>query len=335
VDGELGYGEFNYFLNENGKLQKHPEYLTDEISALGRAFIQKVASGPFFIELASFAPHAPYVPPVRYRTAFPASTYDKGPTFGARPDATAPEWLQQIPPLAQSDIDAIDAAFRNRVRSDKAIDDMIGEIRALLVKLGVDKNTYVVFSSDNGYHMGEYSLRPGKMTPLDTDIHVPLIIVGPGVVAGRTVNEIAENIDLCPTFTGLAAAGPPTAPDGHSLEVLLRSNYVPDPNSPWRRAALIEHHHPGAEKSDPDLPEPSSGNPPSYEALRSEATLYVEYNDTKNEVGFYDLKSDPFELHNIAASRPPAKLKQWREALRANAACKGAKMCWDAQHMIP
>jgi N-acetylglucosamine-6-sulfatase len=335
VDGSLGYREYNYSLNENGRVRRHPEYLTDEISALGQAFIRRVASAPFFIELATFAPHAPYVPPARYLNAFPALTYDKKPPFAARPDATAPVWLQQITPLTPREVEAIDAAFRNRVRSTKAIDDMIGEIRALLTKLGVDKNTYIVFSSDNGYHMGEYSLRPGKMTPLDTDIRVPLIIVGPAVSAGRTISEITENIDLCPTFTALAGAGPPTAPDGHSLDQLLRPDYVADPNRPWRHEALIEHHHPGPEKSDPDLPEPKSGNPPSYEALRTDDVLYVEYSDTKNEVGFYDLKADPLELHNIAGSLPPSTLKRWHAALHANAACKGAEACWDAQHVVP
>lgn len=335
VDGSLGYREFNYVFNENGKLRKHAEYLTDEISTLGRAFMQKAAPEPFFIELASFAPHAPYVPPTRYQNDFPTLTYDKAAPFAARADSTAPDWLKGIPALKPADIDAIDAAFRNRVRSDKAIDDMIGEIRALLVKLRLDQNTYVVFSSDNGYHMGEYSLRPGKMTPLDTDIHVPLIIVGPGVAAGRTVNEIAENVDLCPTFTDFAGAAAPEMADGHSLAALLRADYAPDPNRPGRHEALIEHHHPGADKSDPDLPGASSGNPPPYEALRSSDALYVEYRNAKKEVGFYDLKTDPLEQHNIAPTASPALLKRWHQVLQANIACKGADSCWAAQRLAP
>jgi arylsulfatase A-like enzyme len=335
VDGEKGYAEYNYDLNENGKLRSHPEYLTDEISRLGQAFIDASAPGPFFIELASFAPHAPYTPPERYMNSFAAYHYGKTATFGARPDATAPAWLQQIPPLTPQDLGTIDTAFQKRLGSIKAIDDMIGEIRALLRRLGLDKNTYVVFSSDNGYHMGEYSLRPGKMTPFDTDIQVPLIVVGPGVAAGRVVTEIAENIDLCPTFTELAGAGPPTSPDGHSLSALLRTSPTPDHTSPWRRAALIEHHHPGPEKSDPDLPEPRSGNPPTYEALRTSDALYVEYSDTKDEIGLYDLHADPQELHNIAAGQSAATLKRWHDALSANATCKGAQSCWEAQLQVP
>jgi N-acetylglucosamine-6-sulfatase len=335
VDGSLGYREFNYQLNENGSVRQHPEYLTDEISALGQAFIRRVAAGPFLIELATFAPHAPYVPPERYRELFPRLAYARTAAFAATPEAAAPDWLKKIPPLTARDEQKIDEAFRNRVRSDKAIDDMIGELRALLAKLGVDNNTYIVFSSDNGYHMGEQSLRPGKMTPFDTDINVPLIVVGPGVPAGRTVNEIVENIDLCPTFTELAGGGPPIAPDGHSLVALLHGEFTADASHPWRRAALIEHHHPGSEKDDPDMPEPSSGNPPTYEALRTADALYVEYGDSRHEIGFYDLKSDPHELHNIAASLTPVQLERWHQALQANIACQGAQACWEAQLAAP
>jgi len=335
VDGEKGYAEFNYDLNENGTVRVHPEYLTDEISRLGQAFITGAAAGPFFIELATFAPHAPYTPPARYRDRFAAFSYERVSSFGARPDAAAPAWLQQIPALTPQDLTAIDTAYRKRLGSIKAIDDMIGELRALLVKLGIDRNTFLVFSSDNGYHMGEYSLRPGKMTPLDTDIRVPLVVLGPGVAAGRTVSEIAENIDLCPTFTELAGAGPPTEPDGHSLVSLLRGQPMAGQGQAWRRVALIEHHHPGAEKSDPDLPEPRSGNPPSYEALRTRDALYVEYRDTRNEIGFYDLRTDPFELHNIAHSQAAAVLRSWHAALRANAECQGAAACWRAQQQAP
>ena len=328
VDGDQGYREFNYPLNENGKLVQHPEYLTDEIAKLGQSFIEASGKTPFFIELASFAPHAPYVPPERYKADFPNLTYDQSAPFGARADAAAPEWLKLIPSLDPAAITAINEAFRNRVRSDKAIDDMIGGIRAELKRLGLEQNTYIVFSSDNGYHMGEYSLRPGKMTPLDTDIKVPLVIVGPGVPAGRAIDAIAENIDLCPTFTELAGTPGPTEPDGHSLLPLLRAGGAPEA---WRKMALIEHHHPGPDKTDPDLPESSSGNPPSYEAIRTADALYVEYSDTKNEIGYYDLKQDPMELHNIAGSLPAAKLHRLHEVLMANSTCKGGVACWAAQ----
>jgi arylsulfatase A-like enzyme len=68
----------------------------------------------------------------------------------------------------------IDKHFRMRGQSVQAGDKMIGQIRSMLAALGMDRDTYVVFSSDNGLHMGEYSMRLGKMTPFDIDVHVSL-----------------------------------------------------------------------------------------------------------------------------------------------------------------
>ena len=87
--------------------------------------------------------------------------------------------------------------------------------------------------------------------------------------AGRTVDDIVENIDLAPTFTEIAGEPGPTAPDGRSLMPLLH----PKPNVAvvWRNHALIEHRHPTRVPADPDIQEPVSGNPPSRAAGASAA----------------------------------------------------------------
>jgi N-acetylglucosamine-6-sulfatase len=335
-----GYPQFNYDLNEDGKVvhfAKDPQdYLTDVVAGLGEDFIKKNAGGPFFLEIATFAPHAPYVPAPRNANDFPTLAYDRAAPYGARPDATASQWLKQIPALTPADETNMDKAFRMRNESDEAIDKMIGDIRALLKSLNIDKNTYIVFSSDNGYHMGEYSLRPGKMTPFETDIHVPLIVVGPGVGGGRTIDQVAENIDLCPTFTELGGAPQPgtTKPDGHSLVALLHAAAGTAPPN-WRQLALVEHHHPPKDPTDPDVAEPNSGDPPSYEAIRTTNGLYVEYQAPQNDAAYYDLKTDPLELKNIAASLDAARRNKLHAALMANANCHGANACWTAQAMTP
>jgi len=334
-----GYPQFNYDLNENGKVVhfgKDPkDYLTDVVAGLGEDFIKKNAAGPFFLEIATFSPHAPYIPAPRNANDFPTVAYDRAPPYGARPDATASQWLKQIPALTPADDARIDKAFRMRVQSDEAIDKMIGDIRALLKSLNLDKNTYIVFSADNGYHMGDYSLRPGKMTPFETDIHVPLIVLGPGIGGGRTIDQITENIDLCPTFTELGGAPRPgnTKPDGHSLVTLLHAGSGAAPA--WRQLALVEHHHPPKDPSDPDVVEPNSGNPPTYEAIRTTDGLYVEYKAPENDAAYYDLKTDPLELKNIAATLDPARRNKLHAALMANANCHGADACWAAQSMAP
>ena len=84
----------------------------------------------------------------------------------------------------------------------QAIDEMIGAIRAQLRRLGVADNTYIVFSSDNGFHMGQRRLFQGKQTYFDHDIRVPLVVVGPGVRRGASVTRVAANVDLRPDVPG-------------------------------------------------------------------------------------------------------------------------------------
>jgi len=324
------YAEFNYALNQNGRVSRYgdapKDYLTDVLAGLADGFVRKSAHGPFFVEVATFAPHAPYVPAPRDAQKFPGLTAPRSAAFGVRPDAEAPRWLHGIPPLAPADVAAIDKHFRMRAQSVQAVDQMIGRLRATLAQLGVDRDTYVVFSSDNGLHMGEYSMRPGKMTPFDIDVRVPLVIVGPGVAKGRVVEEIAENVDLAPTFTELAGMGPPLAPDGRSLVPLLRGAATD-----WRRMALIEHRRPFPDETDPDAPLLRAENPTSYEAARTAKALYVEYQT--GEVSYYDLAGDSEQLHNVASRLSAAERQRWHEVLRANRECRGTEACWSAQRL--
>ena len=201
--------------------------------------------------------------------------------------------------------------------------------------IGEDTNTYIFFSADNGYHMGDYSFLPGKMTPFDTDIKVPLVVVGPGVLH-QTVHEIAQNIDLCPTFTELGGHAAPTAPDGHSLVPLLHGQTPPV----WRHMALIEHHGPPDGPTDPDNQPHASGhaNPPDYEALRTEQYLYVEYSNDGvhvSEYAYYDVTSghDPHELKNIFTSLSSVQQDALHTTLDKNKTCgePSKPTCWRTQ----
>jgi arylsulfatase A-like enzyme len=211
-----------------------------------------------------------------------------------------------------------------RARAVLAVDKMIGEVQSAVAAMGQEKNTYFIFSSDNGYHMGEYRLRPGKMTPYDTDVRVPLVVTGPGVPAGWSVENIVENIDLNPTFAELAGAPASATVDGHSLLALLLGQGV----SAWRSYALIEHHGPHTDPSDPDAPVTRSGNPTAYEAIRSPTLLYVEYADGEKE--YHDLAADPLELHNTFASLTAPQKASLHATLTAIENCHNAKDCWAA-----
>ena len=175
--------------------------------------------------------------------------------------------------------------------------------------------------------MGEYRLNPGKMTAFDTDIRVPLVIAGRAYRPGQTMKRAVANIELAPTFAQIAGAPVPATVDGHSLLPLLAEGSGLN----WRTANLIEHHGPDIQAGDPDLPAVNSGNPPSYEALRTAAYTYVEYVDGSRE--YYDLASDPQELHNTVGTLLPDRLGRLHAALAALQNCHDGTSCWAAGHV--
>lgn len=324
-----GYPEFRYNLNQDGRVVRYgslpTDYLTDVASTLAVRFIMQPSAAPFLIEVATFAPHAPYTPAPRDAEALPGLRAPRTPAFNAAPDAEAPRWLQTHPALSAEDMNRIDADFRKRAQSVLAVDRMIGELQSAVSAIGQEDNTYFVFSSDNGYHMGEHRLMPGKMTAFDEDIRVPLIVTGPGVPAGVTVDAIADNIDLCPTFAELGAAAIGASVDGRSLVPILHGQKV----TPWRTAALVEHHGPQRDPSDPDAPAVRSGNPTTYEALRTMTSLYVEYADGERE--YHDLLADPHELRNSFSSLLPEQKALLHAALEAVRICHDATACLAAE----
>jgi arylsulfatase A-like enzyme len=324
-----GYPEFNYNLNQDARIvrygDKPSDYLTDVLSGLAVRFIKQSGKKPFLIEIATFAPHAPYTPAPRDADALPGLRAPRTPAFDAAPDANAARWLLAHPALSARDMANIDGAFRKRAQSVLAVDKMIGELQAAVDAIGETGNTYFVFSSDNGYHMGEHRLLPGKMTAYDTDIHVPLIVTGPGVPAGVTIDEIVENVDLCPTFNEPGGAATAANVDGRSLVSLLHGQHVVE----WRSAALVEHRGPHNDPSDPDAPAVRSGNPTTYEAIRARNSVYVEYDTGEKE--FHDLVADPYELLNTFASLPAQQQASLHATLNAVKNCHDAKTCLEAE----
>jgi N-acetylglucosamine-6-sulfatase len=329
VAGGAGYREFHYILSEDGKAVRYgdqpTDYLTDVLGGLGVRFIKQSAGRPFFIEIATFAPHAPYTPAPRDADALPGLRAPRTPAFDAPPEANAPTWLRAMPALSDADGASIDKDFRKRAQAVRAVDAMIGALQAAVAAVGEEKNTYFVFSSDNGYHMGEHRLMPGKMTAYDTDIHVPLIVTGPGVPVGRTIAEITANIDLYATFTELGGAGAPTSIDGHSLVSLLHGQQ----GAAWRTVVLVEHRGPHKEANDPDAPRRRSGNPPTYHAMRTRTSLYVEYADGVKE--YHDLASDPHELRNTFSALPSKEQASLHATIEALKTCHDAQSCWTAE----
>lgn len=325
VGGAPPYGGFDYALNENGRLVAYGsdpgDYATDVLADKALSFILTNKDKPFLVEVAPYAPHAPYTPAPRHAGLFADVKAPRTPNFNVPANATTPAWLRTHPPLSQAQVDQIDADYRKRVQAVQAVDEFLARLRKTLADSGLAERTYVVFSSDNGYHMGAHRQAPGKMTAFDSDVRVPLVVTGPGLPAGRVVDHIAENVDLRPTFE--AWAGIDTAEDkvdGVSLFDL-----------PQRTSALIEHRGPVQAPDDPDNPEDGGANPPTYEAVRTATSLYVEYEG--GEVEFYDLRADPWAITNTAARLSAEDRARLHAALVESRQCRGRAACLAAQQM--
>ncbi len=305
------YGEFNYTLNENGTQVKYgstaADYGTDVYLGKAVDFIQRAAARPaqpIFIYFAVYAPHAPYTPAPRHAALFPNVTAPRPPSFNEPDVSGKPAYISSKPLLTQAEIDGIDADYRNRLRALQAVDEAIAGLVAALASTGRLGNTYIFFASDNGYHMGEHRLLPGKYTPYETDIHVPLIVRGPGVPAGVVRNQFAGNLDLAETFADLAGVPPLSFADGRSLKGLLQN----PPASAWRQSFLLEEFGTG-EFDPPDTPAsvlepPDVGDLatvvpiPSYFGFQAPGYKYIEYQSGEKELY---LTSDPYELTNVAS----------------------------------
>lgn len=326
----FAYAEFHYRLNQNGHIQRYGgaprDYLTDVLARKGVSFIDSSTSRhkPFFLELATFAPHSPFTPAPQDANKFPGLAAPRSPSFNVLP-SDAPRWLKGHQPLTPGQIQTINSDFRKRVQDVQDVDRLLSRLETALGKRHQLKNTYIVFSSDNGYHMGEYRLTPGKLTAFDTDIHVPLVIAGPGVPAGSSTSAMAENIDLAKTFEGIAGTSKPC--DGHSLLPLFHGGLPRH----WRDAVLVEHHGLPSSALDPDRQSPASGNPTTYEAMRTSGFLYVEYKDGERE--FYDLRHDPYELNNLAAGLSAGQLSRLHTELTRLERCHTGASCWAAEHV--
>lgn len=344
------YLQFNYELNENGTIVEYgdaPEdYLQDVITGKAVDFIERTteAGRPFMMWMPPYSPHQPATFAPRHAQDFEGVQAPRPPSFNPDDVSGSPSWVQDRPLLADEEIDALDGLYRKRLQSMLGVQDTVDRLIKTLRDTGQLSNTYIFFSSDNGFHLGQHRLAAGKNTEFEEDLHVPLIVRGPGIPAGQVLKHLALNIDFAPTFAQLAGLPFPDFVDGRSLVPLLRPR--PVPIEAWRKAFLIEHGfvrtgdvgRTAASASDfEEPPDPFDLIPlqmPSvFQGVHTARHVFVEYLNT-GELELYDLVDDPFEVESLADTADPALLDPlagWLDALRHCA----ADGCRDAENTPP
>jgi arylsulfatase A-like enzyme len=327
---------FNYTVNHNGSKVVYgdadPDYFTDVISRSAADFISRTISQapdkPFLVYLAPYAPHAPAIPAPRHENAFPGIKAPRTPSFNEDDLTDKPAWVRALPKLTDAQTADIDKLYRRRRQSLLAIDEMVRNIVFTLQAQGQLENTYIFFTSDNGYHQGQHRMDSGKMTAYEEDILIPLWARGPGVPAGRRVDHITANVDYAGTLADIAGVAAPAFVDGRSLLPFLQGQVPPV----WRAALLLENKGgaiPPLFKADVPL-DPADpfervlrttgdGNGiEGFTGLRvNDGTTYVEY--VSNEFEIYNNLVDPFQMSNRYGSTPPtkrARLAHWVATLK-------------------
>jgi arylsulfatase A-like enzyme len=328
------YDYYGFTLNENGKLHTYPRnernYSTDVYTRIADASLERAAKAgkPFFLSLAPNAPHTvavatgarvegtPAVPPPRYAGLYANKSMPIYPNFNEADLSDKPTTLLDFFPTQMTDeqVAELQEHWRGRMGSLRGVDDMVASTVKTLKKTGEWKNTVLVFTSDNGWILGEHRLRDPvtedgkaagvKYVPYEGSSRVPLMITGPGFAKGKTIHGVTSNADLAPTVLDLADAKATLPEDGMSLLRAARK-----PSRLKNRGVLIETF---------DNPR---GVPP-YKSVRTKRYRYDLQAD--GQEGLYDLKLDPWELQSAHADPRYAQIKSILRAYLDDVVdCKG------------
>ncbi|KAK8108011.1 uncharacterized protein PG998_010024 [Apiospora kogelbergensis] len=349
-------GQYSTDLAKNSTLSFLDQALADVSSGAD-------SEKPFFIGVAPIGPHSETwqnrfstpVPADRHKHLFPGLKVPRTPNFNPEV-ATGGGWIKTLERQNQTVVDYHDDYYRRRIQALQAVDELVDGIvtRLSAAPPEVLANTYLIYTSDNGFHVGQHRLAPGKTCSIEEDINVPFVIRGPGVPAGQHWELPTSHTDIVPTLFNLAGIplqddfdGVPmpvteTAQKTESSDEARKSEHV---NVEFWGRSIAEGKYPGVGSG---LLGPAGLNN-TYKALRLIGNDYdLSYTVwCTNEHELYDLKADPWQMNNIYSSTDNATatplLYGWDKAkviARVDAllltlkACKGVvcRRPWEALH---
>ena len=293
---------------DEGRELRPPRHVDDYCVDRAIAFLEasRGRPEPFFLFHATQLPHMDnqhaWPSPEAFRDRYDPAKLPVPSTVKGDLDGKPP-YLEAVRNRTRADEDGYrdPAAVQRHMRDYYAVvtqlDAMIGRLLAALDRLGLSENTWVVFSSDNGWLLGEHRMTSKVLGYYDS-IRVPLLISGPGL-APRTETALALNIDLAPTFLDMSGRPVASGMHGRSLLPLLR-----DARTPWRDVIVYE------------CLDSYGGTQPTMGAITEEWTLLQTWPDREAVVAgavpfteLYDRRSDPAERHNIAAEAAHAAVR--------------------------
>jgi N-acetylglucosamine-6-sulfatase len=273
---------------------------------------------PFYLQLDYTAPHGDFRKPAgpepapRHYGWFEGAPYphDRSEGFDEGSVNDKPRFIREAPYLSLSDIHTYRIYYEKQLEALRSVDDGVREVVNTLGSLHRLRNTYILFTSDNGFFFGEHRLLGGKFLAYEPSTHLPFLIRGPGIKRNTQSNEIVGNTDIAPTVLELADVKADKSIDGRSMVPFFH-----DPGLTTLRPFLFESF---VETSDVEAngaiaqagpqSRPESRRrggatasllapPKDYEGIVLGPYKYIAWPDGEKEL--YDLEKDPNELNNI------------------------------------
>ena len=307
-------GEYdNKKVNDDGQVLQVQGHDTDLFANESVDFIRRASAKPepFFLNVWTRAPHQPAIPAPRYADRFESTALPRPPSFDEADVSDKPRFIRDLPRLSARKVSNMRELHQDRLASMLSVEDLLREVVAELRATGELDNTYIFFTSDNGFHLGQHRMTQGKRTAYEEDIKVPFMVRGPGVPVGRTLKHQVLNNDFAPTFARLAGVTPPSFVDGKSMVPLLGTS--PPTVSNWRTGILTENWRTDAVGGTSDAP--------TYKALRTENFSWVRYANGEREL--YDMRNDPHQLHSRDPSKNRSLVRGLNNQLDRLATCDG------------
>lgn len=277
-------------LEVEGVTKQVPGFLVDLVTDQALTFLRENKSKPFLVSLHYREPHMPYLPVPEQDAAHFQNVLLDLPNY----EGVDPDWLQKT--------------RRDYYKSIAAVDRNIGRVLGELASLSLDRNTLVIFSSDNGYMIGQHGLwhkgnatwvkagRKGRRPNMyDFSLRVPLVMRWPGVISpGRHVAEMATNLDFFPTILEACRVPAPAGYEPRGLSVLpLLDGRKPK----WRSEVYGDYHM-------------IHGYDETMRMVRTRNWKLIVHKDPQYLDELYNLEKDPDEDHNLIADPSAQERKE-------------------------